>query len=91
VRVALGARREHIVRLVAGEGIGLSAAGLAAGAAGTLAAGRFLQAYLFNVKPADVSVFAGVGAVFLVATALALLNPLRRALGVNVVEALKTE
>ncbi len=91
VRVALGARRAHIVRLVAGEGFVLATAGLAAGAAGTLMAGRFLEAYLFGVAPADVSVFSGVTAVLLVATALALAVPLRRALGMNISEALKAE
>jgi ABC-type antimicrobial peptide transport system permease subunit len=91
VRVALGARRVHIARLVAGEGFTLAAAGLAAGAAGTLVAGRFLEAYLFGVAPVDLSVFSGVMAVLFVATALALVLPLRRALSMNVVDSLKTE
>jgi putative ABC transport system permease protein len=91
VRVALGARRVHIVRLVAGEGFTLAAAGFAAGAAGMLAAGRLLKAYLFGVAPVDLSIFCGVIAVLVVATALALVLPLRRALGMNVVDSLKTE
>jgi putative ABC transport system permease protein len=91
VRVALGAQPAHIVRLIAGEGLTLAAVGLAAGAAGIIALGRFLEAYLFGIAPADLSVFSGAMAVLLVATALALFIPLRRALGVNIIESLKTE
>jgi putative ABC transport system permease protein len=91
VRMALGARRAHIVRLVLGEGVGMAAAGLATGAAGTLVGGRFLEAYLFGVSPADFSVFCSVTTVLIVATAVALVLPLRRALGTNVVESLNTE
>jgi putative ABC transport system permease protein len=91
VRVALGARRAHIVRLVAGEGLRMASAGLATGAAASIAAGRFLEAYLYGIAPSDLSVFSGVTAVLIVATALALVLPLRRALGMNVVESLKTD
>jgi ABC-type antimicrobial peptide transport system permease subunit len=89
--VALGARPAHVVRLIAGEGLTLAAVGLAAGSVGIFIIGRFLEAYLFGIAPADLSVFSSAMAVLLVATALALVVPLRRALGVNIVESLKTE
>jgi putative ABC transport system permease protein len=91
VRMALGARRGHIMRLVLGEGFSMAAAGLATGAAGTIVAGRFLEAYLVGVSAADISVLSSVTAVLIVATTLALVPPIRRALGMNVVESLKTD
>jgi putative ABC transport system permease protein len=91
VRMALGARRGHIMRLVLGEGLSMAAAGLATGAAGTIVAGRLLEAYLFGVSASDISVFSSVTAVLIVATALALVPPIRRALGMNLVESLKTD
>jgi putative ABC transport system permease protein len=69
-RLALGARREDIVRLVLREGAVITLAGLLLGLAGGLAAARSLAVVLYGVSPAD-PVSLSAAAVLLGATALA--------------------
>ena len=60
IRVALGARRRHIVRLVAGEGLALVAIGLAIGIAASLTLTRLIGGLLIGVAPTDPVTFAAV-------------------------------
>jgi predicted permease len=78
VRVALGAQRRDVLRLVVLEGVRLAAAGVVVGAVLALAGGRYLGALLFQVSPRDPLVLAaGAVTLLLVAVAASLLPALR--------------
>jgi putative ABC transport system permease protein len=53
IRIALGAERPDILRIVLSEGLSLTALGLAFGLAGALALTRSLSSLLFEVRPID--------------------------------------
>ncbi|MBZ5719244.1 MAG: ABC transporter permease [Acidobacteriia bacterium] len=91
IRVALGAPRNAILRLVVRHAFGLTAVGLAAGILGSVAATRALRSFLFGVAPTDVLVFAGAIAVLLVVTLAATLVPAMRAIRVDPMVALHYE
>jgi putative ABC transport system permease protein len=89
VRIALGADRTDVVRLVLGEAIVLAAIGVAAGLAGAFATTRLMQGLLFGVTATDAATFAAISAL-LVATALAASYvPTRRATRVDPMVALR--
>ena len=91
IRMALGAVPGDLVRMVLGSGLGLAAAGLAAGLAGFLILARFLGAILYGVTPHDpLTIAAGVGLLAVSAAAAAYL-PARRAARVDPVQALREE
>jgi putative ABC transport system permease protein len=89
--MALGATRASVLAMVLRQGLGLVAVGLVAGAAGALAFGRALSAYLYQTRPTDPRVFVIVAAMFLAAAAAACLGPARRATSIDPLRALKTE
>jgi ABC-type antimicrobial peptide transport system permease subunit len=60
VRMALGASRSEILRLVLGRGLVLVGGGLATGLAAAFAVSRLLSNFLFNVSPSDPVTFVGV-------------------------------
>jgi putative ABC transport system permease protein len=70
VRMALGAQRSQVVRLVVREGMELAAVGITVGLAAALALTRLMASLLYDVKPTDPSTYAVVAAA-LAATALA--------------------
>ncbi len=91
IRLALGAERRDVLRLVVGQGFILAAVGAVVGTAAALGLTRFLGSLLFGVKPTDPATFAGV-AILLVAVALiACYIPARRATKVNPLVALRYE
>jgi len=91
VRVALGARPDDVVRLVAVRAATLSMLGLTAGTAIAWAAGRSLSSVLVGVAATDpVALGASVTLVALV-VALGTLVPVRRALGIDPLTAIRTE
>ena len=51
IRVALGARRDDVLKLIIGEGLRLTLIGIAIGIAGSLALARFLSSMLYGVTP----------------------------------------
>ncbi|HEY2825594.1 MAG TPA: ABC transporter permease [Gemmatimonadales bacterium] len=89
IRMALGAARYDIVRLVFRHALVLVAAGLAAGLVGALASGRIIQSMLFATSPTDgwtlLTVTGLLGATALVATYI----PARRATGIDPLTALR--
>ncbi len=91
IRMALGAPRASVLRLVAAGTFGWIAAGLAVGVAGTLAATRLLQNELFAVSPRDPATLAEVVALMTAVGLLACLIPARRAMRVDPMTALREE
>jgi putative ABC transport system permease protein len=91
IRLALGASRGDVLRLILGQGIALIAIGLAAGLLGAFAASRAVSSLLYGVGALDaaalVSALVMLGAVAFVACYL----PARRASLVDPIEALRTE
>ena len=78
-----------MLRLILGQGLVLTAAGLALGLAGAVAATRLLTTVLFEVQPLDIQVYLGVVVVLGAVTLLAGYLPARRAAISNPVEVLK--
>ncbi len=91
VRMALGASRQAVLRMVVGQGLLLVAAGLAIGIVASLAATRVLSTYLFDTTATDPVTFVVVTAAFLVAGAMACLGPAWRATTVDPMLALRAE
>jgi predicted permease len=91
LRMALGARREGVLMMVVRQGVTLVVVGLALGVVGALAAGRVLNAYLYETAPRDPLIFAGVAVVFILAGIIACLIPARRATTVDPLIALRAE
>jgi putative ABC transport system permease protein len=91
VRVALGARGNDVVRLVVGQGIRLTLAGVAIGGGVALWAGRFVKPLLFDESARDPVVFAIVTVSLLGAALLACIVPALRATRVDPVTALRAE
>jgi len=91
VRMALGAGRSEVLRLVVIDGLRLTLLGLSLGLVGALAATRLLSSLLYGVKPQDPSTLVSV-AILLAATAmLASYIPARRATNVDPMLALRHE
>ncbi len=91
IRMALGARRSDVLRLVMRNGIILAVAGIALGIGGAFALTRFMTALLFGVRPTDIRTFVFVSLGLLVVAVVACLIPARRATKVDPLEALRYE
>jgi putative ABC transport system permease protein len=91
IRVALGASRGAILRLVFRETLALTLAGLALGVPCALAATRLLEHMLFGVSASDPATLAGVALVLCAVAALAGYAPARRAMRVDAMVALRHE
>jgi putative ABC transport system permease protein len=91
VRVALGARPTHVARLVLGEGVTLTAAGLAIGLLAALLSARALSALLYGVEPTDGFTLVAASVLLLAIATLACAVPARRALHLDPVAALRHE
>jgi putative ABC transport system permease protein len=90
VRVALGATRGNVLRLVVGQGVGLAVVGGVLGLAGALATTRVLRSLLYGVAPSDPVTLVSIVAVLMVAVIVASWLPARRAAGVHPAEALRS-
>jgi len=91
IRVALGATREAVVRMVVRESLGSVALGLAAGLVLAVIAMRGLDGVLFGVPPVDGVTFAGAAGLLLAAACVAAFLPARRAARANPVEVLRRQ
>ncbi|HEX7121462.1 MAG TPA: FtsX-like permease family protein [Gemmatimonadaceae bacterium] len=88
IRVALGARPGHVLRLVIGQGMALAMAGVVLGILVALAVTHVMRTLLYEVSTTDPLTFAIVTAVLLSTALLASWLPARRALHVDPVQAL---
>ena len=91
IRMALGAQPRNILGLIVGQGARMAIAGVTLGLAASFAVTRLLSSMLFEVKPSDPLVFAGVSALLLAITLLACYIPARRAMRVDPMVALHYE
>jgi putative ABC transport system permease protein len=89
VRIAVGAEPHQIVRLVVGQGMLLSALGIAIGGVAALGLTGLMGAMLVGVKPADPSTFAAIALLFMAIAAGASWIPARRAAGIDPIAALR--
>jgi putative ABC transport system permease protein len=91
IRMALGATRENVLRLVLKGGLRIAAAGLFCGAVGAVLSNRLFARLLFGVKPLDAVSFAAAAGVLLLVSLLASYVPARRATQVDPIVALRYE
>jgi putative ABC transport system permease protein len=89
IRLALGATRRDIIRLVVGNGMLLAICGIAVGVAAAWAVTRLMQSLLFGVAPTDLPTFSAVALLLGGFTILAAYFPAQRATRVNPVVALR--
>jgi predicted permease len=91
LRMALGADRGEVRRMVLGQGLGVALAGLIVGVAGALASGRALSGLLYGVSPYDPLLLLVAGVVLLLVAALASFAPAHRATAVDPVTVLNSQ
>ncbi|HUY14490.1 MAG TPA: ABC transporter permease [Terriglobia bacterium] len=91
IRIALGAQRGDVLRLVIGEGARLAAIGVVIGIAVSLVSTRLISSLLFGVRPTDPGTFAAVSLVLISVALFACYIPARRAMKVDPMVALRNE
>jgi putative ABC transport system permease protein len=89
VGVALGARPEHVLRLIMSSGMALVASGLAIGIAAAIMTTRLLGSLVFGVSAIDPASFAAAAVVLVAVAAAAHLVPAMRALAIDPAAALR--
>jgi predicted permease len=91
VRMALGARRAEVMRIVLGQSAKLTLVGIAVGLIATAMGVRYLSKMLYGVQPFDPLTFISVVVTFAIVTTLAAFVPARRATKVDPLVALRSE
>ena len=89
VRMALGASRAEVLRMILRQGLSIALAGCAVGLAGALAFGRVIASFLFQTAPTDPGVLGCIALLLICATALASFIPARRATRIDPMAALR--
>jgi predicted permease len=91
IRMALGARRRDVLKMIADEALSLTIRGVAAGLVAAIALGRLLGSLLYGVSATDPLALGGVALLFLFVALVACYLPARRAMRVDPVVALREE
>jgi predicted permease len=91
IRIALGARREHVLGLMLTDGLRPALLGLILGLAASVATTQFIKAMLYETQPLDPEVFAAVALLLLATAALACIVPAWRASRLDPMQALRME
>jgi predicted permease len=91
IRMALGAQRRDILRLIVGHGARLALIGIGIGIGGAIALTRLIKAMLFGVSATDLNTFVGVSILLTVVALAACYIPARRAMRVDPLVALRHE
>jgi putative ABC transport system permease protein len=91
IRMALGARRAEVLRLVLGQGLRLTLAGLAVGMVISLALTRYLKSVLYGVATSDLWIYAAVTFLLCLVSLVACYIPARRATKIDPMAVLKYE
>ncbi|HEY9127937.1 MAG TPA: FtsX-like permease family protein, partial [Acidobacteriaceae bacterium] len=91
VRIALGAQRDSVLRLMLFDGLRPALVGLALGLAVSLATVRLLRSMLFGIQPVDTTTFLFVSGLLLFVAVFACLLPAWRASRLNPMQALRSE
>jgi len=91
IRIALGAQRESVLRLVLLDGLRPAFFGLALGVAGSIAAAQLIRSLLYGTSPFDLPVFVSVIAALLLVATAACAIPAWRASRLDPIVALRTE
>jgi putative ABC transport system permease protein len=91
VRVALGAARGDVIRLIVNQGLALASIGIVLGLLGSFGVTRVVASLLFNISPTDPATFVGASLFLVILAALASYVPTRRATAVDPLIALRSE
>ena len=91
LRMALGATRGRVVRLIVREGTILAVVGMVLGLLGAYFVGRAMQSMLFDVRALDATAFSAVGMVLITSALVACFLPARRAASIHPMKVLRME
>jgi ABC-type antimicrobial peptide transport system permease subunit len=91
IRMALGAQRSEVLRLVLVDGMRPVALGLMLGLAGGATAGMLIRSILYGTRPLDTGVFVAMSASLLLTAVIASAIPALRACRIEPVQALRLE
>jgi predicted permease len=91
IRIALGARREDVLRLVVGQGTKLALMGLVTGSVAALISTRLMASLLFGVKTTDPATYISATVLLFLVAFAACYYPARRAMHVDPMQALRAE
>jgi predicted permease len=89
IRIALGAQRGQVARLVVRQSLALAVVGAVVGVVVSLASTRLLRSLLFEVSPTDPLVLVGAAVALIAVAVVATFGPVRRAAGIDPVEAMR--
>jgi len=91
IRMAMGAERKDVLRMVIGRGLVVTGIGLSIGFVLSLMLARLLASFIYGVSATDWQIFGGISLALAAAAILACYIPARRAMAIDPVEALRYE